>query len=89
MGWNDRFLIDFVEVIKVNVADQGERHSLYEELISLIKNSDIDVDPKSACRIDSVYDSAYKETLDDVDDDVVPYLEDEDDGWDDQDRDRF
>jgi len=89
MGRNDRFLIDLVETIKLNVTDQNERRSLYEELISLINNSDIDVEPKSAKKIDSVYDSAYNESLDEVDDDVIPYLEDEDDVWDNQDRDRF
>ena len=89
MGWNDRFLIDLVEAIKLNVSEHGERRPLYDELISLINNSDIDLDLKSAKKIDKVYDIAYSESLDEVDVDVTPYIEDEDDGWDDQDRDRF
>lgn len=84
-AWNDRFLIDLVEVVKVTVTDRGERHTLYDELLSLVKNNDIDVDPKSAIGIDSVYDFVYGM----INDDMGESEPEEDEIWDDQDRDRF
>jgi hypothetical protein len=89
-GWNDRFLIDLVEVIKVTVAERGERHVLYDEILSLIKNNDVEIDPKSAKGIDSVYDFVYGAINDDLGEDLFDEsLDNEDEAWDDQDRDRF
>jgi len=88
-GWNDRFLIDLVEVIKVTVTDRGERHVLYDELLSLVKNNDVDIDPKSAKGIDTVYDFVYGALNDEPAEDSLYEQSLEDDMWDDQDRDRF
>ena len=91
MGWNDRFLVDLVESIKINVGDRNERQGLYDDLIALINNNDIDIDPASARGIDSTYDAAYKASNEEeIDEDITPYLDDEEeDTWDDQDRDTF
>jgi len=85
MGWHDRFLIDLVEAIKGSVSDRAERHTLYEELIGLINNSEIDIDPKSAKGIDSTYDFIYKA----LNEEEVEEEEEDYDDWDDQDREVF
>lgn len=87
-GWNDRFLIDLVEVIKVTVTDRGERHVLYDEIMSLVKNNDVDIDPRSAKGIDTVYDFVYNAINEEPEDNIFDESL-EDDIWDDQDRDRF